>query len=312
MTGGDFEATGGTERRGFGQSGESKFDEVVADHRKKEAVIKKKLDKIKLDRKVRRKSRNTSENLNLSLVGYTNAGKSTLMNALTSSDAITQDQLFTTLGTTTRSFKYYDLPIMITDTVGFLEDLPTRLIDAFRSTLEESLEGDYILLVLDASDSISELERKLDVTITILKDIGVSVDELLFVFNKIDKLEKNEKIWIDEWFETTEYNSRPRVFVSALKKDVKDFLNLIASITSSKHFQVTFPDSFKKYKSEFYNFCEIINERTLFNESTNLYYTVLDLRTRRDAIFFKVFSRLEHECQKNNLPVPTYVEISTS
>lgn len=312
MIGGDFEATGGTERRGFGQSGESKFDEIVADHRKKEAVIKKKLDKIKQDRKVRRKSRNSSENLNLSLVGYTNAGKSTLLNSLTSSDVITQNQLFTTLGTTTRSFKYFDLPVMITDTVGFLEDLPTRLIDAFRSTLEESLEGDFILLVLDASDSISELERKLDVTITILKEIGVTVEDLLFVFNKIDKLEKKEKIWINEWFETTDYGTRPRVYVSALKNEMHEFFNLINTITNSKHFQVTFPDSFKKYKSEFYNFCQIINERTLFNESTNLYYTVLDLRTRRDAIFFKVFAKLEQECEKNNLPTPTYLEISTS
>ena len=311
MKGGDFEATGGTERRGFGQSGESKFDEIVADHRKKEAVIKKKLEKIKLDRKVRRKARNSSHNLNLSLVGYTNAGKSTLMNALTQSEVTTENQLFTTLGTTTRSFKYFDLPVMITDTVGFLEDLPTRLIDAFRSTLEESLEGDYILLVLDASDSISELERKLDVTISILKEIDVSVEDLLFIFNKIDKLEKNEIIWINEWFDTTEYASRPRAFVSSLNNDVNDFFNLINKITHFKHFQVTFPDSFKKYKSKFYNFCEIIHEKTIFNETTNLYYTVLDLRTRREVIFLKVFAKLEIECQKNNLPIPTYLEIRT-
>ena len=310
MIGGDYEATGGTERRGFGQSGESKFDEIVADHRKKEAVIKKKLEKIKLDRKVRRKSRTSSHNLNLSLVGYTNAGKSTLMNALTQSEVTTENQLFTTLGTTTRSFKYFDLPVMITDTVGFLEDLPTRLIDAFRSTLEESLEGDYILLVLDASDSISELERKLDVTISILKEINVSIEDLLFIFNKIDKLEKNEIIWINEWFDTTVYASSPRAFVSSIKNEVTDFFNLINKITNFRHFQVTFPDSFKKYKSEFYNFCEIINEKTIFNEITNLYYTVLDLRTRRDVIFFKVFSKLETECQKNNLPIPTYLEIS--
>ena len=311
MIGGDFEATGGTERRGFGQSGESKFDEIVADHRKKEAVIKKKLEKIKQDRKVRRKARTKSDNLNLSLVGYTNAGKSTLMNSLTQSEATTQNQLFTTLGTTTRSFKYYDLPVMITDTVGFLEDLPTRLIDAFRSTLEESLEGDYILLVLDASDSISELERKLDVTITILKDIGVSVEELLFVFNKIDKLEKNEKIWINEWFDSTEFSSSPRAFVSAIKNDITDFFHLINSITNFKHFQVSFPESLKKFKSEFYNICEIMNERTMFNETTNFYYTILDLRTRRDAKFFKVFSKLEQECQKQQIPQPSYLEITT-
>ncbi len=312
MIGGDFEATGGTERRGFGQSGESKFDEIVADHRKKEAVIKKKLEKIKLDRKVRRKARTNSDMLKLSLVGYTNAGKSTLMNALTKSEAITENQLFTTLGTTTRSFKYFDLPVMVTDTVGFLEDLPTRLIDAFRSTLEESVEGDFILLILDASDSISELERKLDVTISILKEIDVSIDELIFIFNKIDKLEKNEKIWINEWFDTTEYSSRPRAFVSALKNDLHEFLAIISSITHFKHFQVSFPDSFKKYKSEFYNICEIMSEKSIFNEKTNLNYTVLDLRTRREVIFFKEFAKLEQECLKNNLPRPTYVEISSS
>ena len=311
MIGGDFEATGGTERRGFGQSGESKFDEIVADHRKKEAVLKKKLEKIKLDRKVRRKARTSTDNLSLSLVGYTNAGKSTLMNALTHSDVITENQLFTTLVTTTRSFKYYDLPVMVTDTVGFLEDLPTRLIDAFRSTLEESVEGNYILLVLDASDSISELERKLDVTISILKEIDVSIDELLFIFNKIDKLEKNEKIWINEWFDTTEYSSRPRACVSALKNDVHVFFNRLNERSHFREFHVSFPDSFKQYRSEFYTVCEIMNERSVFNEENNLYYTILDLRTRRETIFLKVFSKLEQECLKTNLPRPTFVEIST-
>lgn len=309
MIGGNFEATGGTERRGFGQSGESKFDEIVADHRKKEAVIKKKLEKIKLDRKVRRKARKHGNNLNISIVGYTNAGKSTLLNALTQSETITENKLFTTLGTTTRSFKFHDLPVMITDTVGFLEDLPTRLIDAFRSTLEESLEGDYIAVVLDASDSISELERKLDVSITTLKEIGVSIEDLLFIFNKIDKIEKNEAVWINEWFDSTDYKDRPRAFVSALSNDLKDFTKLLDLITHFKHYQITFPDSLQKFKSQLYDSCEIISEKNVFNESSNLYYTVMELRTRREALFHKIFSKIEQECLINKLPNPNFLEI---
>ena len=309
MTGGDFEATGGTERRGFGQSGESKFDEIVADHRKKEAVIKKKLEKIKLDRKVRRKARKQGDNLNLSIVGYTNAGKSTFMNTLTNAEVLTENKLFTTLGTTTRSFKYHDLPVMLTDTVGFLEDLPTRLIDAFRSTLEESLEGDYIVVVLDSSDSISELERKLDVTITILKDIGVLQSELIFIFNKIDKVEKNEAVWINEWFDSTEYKDQPRAFVSALNNDLKDFIKLLDSITHFKRYQISFPDSFQNYKSQIYDLCEVLNEKNVYNEINNIYYTVIELRTRREALFLKLFNKIEQECFLNNLPNPNFLEI---
>lgn len=310
MIGGDFEATGGTERRGFGQSGESYFDEVVSDHRKKEAVIKKKLEKIKLDRATRRKARTKSDNLSLSLVGYTNAGKSTLLNILTQSEVTTQNQLFTTLGTTTRSFKFHDLPVMITDTVGFLEDLPTRLIDAFRSTLEESIVGDYILLILDCSDSISELERKLEVTISILKEIDVSVENLLFLFNKVDKIEKNERIWIDEWFETTDYAKRPRAFISSITGDLKEFYKLLDSILNVKKIQISFPESLRKYKSELYNSCEILNEQTVLNETANMYYTVLELRTRREGTFFKIFAKIEQESISQKLPSPTYLELT--
>jgi GTP-binding protein HflX len=311
MIGGNFESTGGTERRGFGQSGELKFDEIVADHRKKEAILKKKLEKIKQDRKVRRKGRlSTDDILNFSLVGYTNAGKSTIINSLTNSHVLTENKLFTTLGTTTRSLKFFDLPIMITDTVGFLEDLPTRLIDAFRSTLEESLVGD-IIVVLDASDPISEIERKLDVTISILKEIDVETDDLMFLFNKIDKVDKNELIWIDEWFATTNYSLRPRAFVSALNQEFKEFIKILHSITTVKRYQVSFPESFQGLRSELYNQCEILHEKTAFDENTNLNYSVIDLRTRRSAIFKKLLAKIESESEKTGLKPVVCLEVST-
>ena len=175
--------------------------------------------------------------------------------------------------------------------------------------MEESLEGDYIIVVLDASDSISELERKLDVTITILKDIGVLQSELLFIFNKIDKVEKNEAVWINEWFDSTEYKDRPRAFVSALNNDLKDFFKLLDSITHFKRYQISFPDSFQNYKSQIYDLCEVLNEKSVYNEINNLYYTVIELRTRREALFLKLFNKIEQECLLNNLPNPNFLEI---
>lgn len=308
---GSMESIGGTERRGFAGTGELKIDVILGDYRKKEAILKSKLNKIKLDRSTRRKSRNKVESISISLVGYTNAGKSSFINILTKSTIKTEEKYFTTLGTTTRSFKFHDLPILITDTVGFIEELPTQLIDAFQSTLEESLTTDYVALVIDVSDPISDIERKMDTTTEILKELGINDEKLVLILNKIDKTPKQEVVWINEYFDSLETRARPRCFISAKIGDLDQFYKLLEQLCNVKKYQVILPLSFHDLKSELYTQFEVLNEITQLNNSTNNYETILELNTRKIEKFLKVIHKIESRCNKLNLK-SSYIQISTT
>ncbi len=142
------------------------------------------LDKVGRQRLLRRQGR--SEHLRVTLVGYTNAGKSSLLNALTGANVRTADQLFASLDSTTRRLACPDgNTILLSDTVGFIRNLPPELVDAFHSTLEEVLEADLLLIVLDTSDT--DVEQQLRTTVRILADIGATVSPRILVLNKIDR-----------------------------------------------------------------------------------------------------------------------------
>ena len=153
--------------------------------------VKKALQKVEKHRRVQRKQR--QEMINVSLVGYTNAGKSTLFNALTSEKQLAEDKLFATLDPTTRTL---DLPdnqhVLLSDTVGFLKKLPHHLVDAFKATLEEVAEADLLLHIVDVAHP--EAESQIDAVDEVLKELGALERPTLMVFNKVDLLEEEGHI----------------------------------------------------------------------------------------------------------------------
>src|SRR4051795_234262 len=150
------------------------------------AELQKELDAMKLERKTQRARRQEREGLGrVALVGYTNAGKSTLMRALTGSETLVADKLFATLDTTVRALQPESVPrVLVSDTVGFIKNLPHALVVSFKTTLDEALEASLLAHIVDASDP--GFERQLAVTEGVLDEIGATDVPRLLVFNKID------------------------------------------------------------------------------------------------------------------------------
>lgn len=167
--------------------GEKKLEMDRRIIRERIAALNKELEGIKKSRAVARKKRLESKLPLACIVGYTNAGKSTLLNELTDAEVLSEDKLFATLDPTTRVYEYEDgQKILLTDTVGFINKLPHHLVDAFRSTLEEAKYADIIIHVVDISNL--NYARHMDVVYDTLKLLGVKDKPVITVYNKVDKL----------------------------------------------------------------------------------------------------------------------------
>ena len=148
--------------------------------------LKKELNVVQRQRDTQRKSRNRSGIPHAAIVGYTNAGKSTLLNQLTGSEVLAQDKLFATLDPTTRKITLKNNQTMIlTDTVGFVRKLPHNLIEAFKSTLEEATLADFLIILLDASSC--QVEQHWETTLSVLEELGAKDKDMIVTFNKTDK-----------------------------------------------------------------------------------------------------------------------------
>jgi GTP-binding protein HflX len=175
------------EHPGFLAGGEYAVDQYYELIRKRIKKIKIKLEKIKRERSLRHTQRKRSGFYTVSLIGYTNAGKSTLLNKLTDKDVIVNEKMFSTIKTLTGRITKRGFKILLTDTVGFIEDLPPWLIEAFKSTLEEITNSDIILLVVDVSNDIDEIRRKMNTCYKIISEMEHQ-PPMITVFNKLDRI----------------------------------------------------------------------------------------------------------------------------
>ena len=204
---------GGIGMRGPGETEIETDRRIVRD---RISLLKKKLSNIDKQMSVQRGNRGSL--VRVALVGYTNVGKSTLMNLISKSDVFAENKLFATLDTTVRKMVIRNLPFLVTDTVGFIRKLPTQLIESFKSTLNEITESDLLLHIVDISHP--NYEDHIDSVNEILGQIDCSNKPFILVFNKIDKL-KNNSFGVSNKSKTEEYiSAEKKININELKEKI--------------------------------------------------------------------------------------------
>jgi GTPase len=207
---------GGIGMRGPGESQLEMDKRIIGD---KIRALKERLEKLRKQRLTQRRGRGRSGVFTVSVVGYTNAGKSTLFNALTKADAYVADQLFATLDTTSRKLFVNGKNIVLTDTVGFIRELPTTLIAAFRATLEEALNADLLIHVIDCASP--ERDAHIAQVNAVLADIGVDTIPQCWVMNKIDLLNLPARLELDSLIQPDLQAGMPSDTVSVISLSAK-------------------------------------------------------------------------------------------
>ncbi|MHA8049638.1 GTPase HflX [Aquirufa sp. ROCK-SH2] len=246
---------GGVGMRGPGEK-ELETDRRIANDRI--SLLKEKLEAI--DRQSFTQRKNRDRLVRVSLVGYTNVGKSTLMQKLSKSDVFAENKLFATVDSTVRKISWEGIPFLLTDTVGFIRKLPTLLIESFKSTLDEVREADILLHVVDISHP--NFEEQIEVVQGILNEMGIGDKPTILVFNKIDlykvedvffegsfvnedgEVQKSKMERVTEFLKNTHWQSnQPQtVFISAEQKsNLSELREIIMKLIKEKHYQI-FPN----------------------------------------------------------------------
>lgn len=227
---------GGIGMRGPGESQIETDRRIIQD---KIALLKERLKIIDRQNETQRKNR--GQLVRVALVGYTNVGKSTIMNMLSKSDVFAENKLFATLDTTVRKVVIENLPFLLSDTVGFIRKLPHHLVECFKSTLDEVREADILIHVVDVSHPT--FEDQITTVNETLKDLGAVDKEVITVFNKIDAykpepdMETGETLSLDEFRNSWmgKHNS-PAIFISAINKEnIDEFRNLLYTKVKAIH-----------------------------------------------------------------------------
>lgn len=241
---------GGIGTRGPGET-EIETDRRIV--REKISLLRRRLSEIDKQAFTQRKDR--GEFIRVALVGYTNVGKSTIMNLLTKSDVLAENKLFATLDTTTRKVVFENTPFLLSDTVGFIRKLPHHLVESFKSTLDEVKESDVLLHVVDVSHP--QYEDQINVVNATLADLKCHDKPIITVFNKMDQYEKmNIDDWLDPEVKTTLINELKErwehetngnaVFVSATENENIDQLRRVILEKVRELYRIRYP-----YKTEF-------------------------------------------------------------
>ena len=204
---------GGIGMRGPGETEIETDRRIVRD---RISLLKKKLSNIDKQMSVQRGNRGSL--VRVALVGYTNVGKSTLMNLITKSDVFAENKLFATLDTTVRKMVIRNLPFLVTDTVGFIRKLPTQLIESFKSTLNEITESDLLLHIVDISHP--NYEEHIDSVNEILGQIDSSDKPLILVYNKIDSLDDHSFIELNKSDEKEYISAQKKMNINQLKEKI--------------------------------------------------------------------------------------------
>jgi len=224
------------QRGGTGTRGGSGEREIETDRRvirSKVALLKEELEKIDKQRQTQRKSR--SNVVRVALVGYTNVGKSTLMNLLSKANVKAENKLFATVDATVRKVVLNDIPFLLSDTVGFIRKLPPHLIESFKSTLDEVREADLLLHVVDVAHPFHD--NHIEVVSKTLAEIGAGNIPVVLVLNKVDLLEKNDPESLEELSRYYSTHGFSRViFVSAItKQNVDELRQTVYEEVRKKH-----------------------------------------------------------------------------
>jgi GTP-binding protein HflX len=221
--------------------------------RERISKLKRDLEKIEKSRQVRRRKR--EDLFRAAIVGYTNAGKSTLLNALTGADAFVEDRLFATLDSTTRRLALSpQTSILLTDTVGFIRKLPHHLVASFRSTLEETVQSDLLIHVVDLSHP--QFRAQMKAVKSVLQDLGLDERPRLFVFNKVDLLQEGAVL---QWARS---NYPGAVFISALRKiRLNDVLQRLTEIVLQEYVEgnLTIPADRGDQITKLYRLAEVLD-----------------------------------------------------
>ncbi len=255
------------EHPGLMAGGEYQVDDYYEMIKRQSKKIREELQKIRENRELQRQTRSQSGFYSVSLAGYTNAGKSSLMNLLSGEKVKVEEQLFSTLSTTTRSIssknKEKQIPILLTDTVGFIENLPACIIDAFHSTLEEIELADVVVLVVDGSETKEVVEKKLRVSINELRNIGVGAP-IIITLNKIDLIDTATLKSLQEYLEDTGIIEDHTIIVLSVKeqKNIEELLKTIYD--SLPHmvkitFQLNLEEHSQRFISQLYEKTKVLH-----------------------------------------------------